>query len=244
MPRRFRLRRRRYRRRFIGYSNTRGRVYSYSRKRFRRRDRVVKIPRSRGVIPAGTVCRLKYAANFVLTANLGVLNIHKFRLNGLYDPDQTGTGHQPMGFDQISLRYYKYRVYRVRWIVQFQAPTGTNACQVHVIPVNATTTPSYDDIQESPFAITKYMSNADGNRAVTTIKGGMHLAKLNGVTKKFYYADENYEGSGGGSPADPAEANYLNIGINQPNATTTSVNVNVLLLYDSYWYEPIPLTGS
>lgn len=33
-----------------------------------------------------------------------------FRLNSVYDPDLSGTGNQPVGFDQWAAFYNKYRV--------------------------------------------------------------------------------------------------------------------------------------
>lgn len=48
------------------------------------------------------------------TAALNAINSsYVFRLGSLYDPDVTGTGHQPCGFDQMSALYYHYIVDRV-----------------------------------------------------------------------------------------------------------------------------------
>jgi hypothetical protein len=42
-----------------------------------------------------------------------------FTANGLYDPDITGTGHQPIGFDQLMLFYEQYTVTRSSIECQF-----------------------------------------------------------------------------------------------------------------------------
>lgn len=40
----------------------------------------------------------------------GVIGDYVFSCNGLFDPDSTGGGHQPYGFDQIAAQYGKYVV--------------------------------------------------------------------------------------------------------------------------------------
>lgn len=55
---------------------------------------------------------LPYATTFLLipggtTAATG----HMFRLNSVYDPDYTATGHQPRGYDQWAALYAYYRVH-------------------------------------------------------------------------------------------------------------------------------------
>lgn len=49
-----------------------------------------------------------------------------FRLNSLYDPDYTGTGHQPLGFDQWASVYDKYYVRRARIKVTELKDASTN----------------------------------------------------------------------------------------------------------------------
>lgn len=59
-------------------------------------------------------------------------NVWQLTANGLYDPDTTGTGHQPMYFDNYAQVYQRYRVdYAVisATIVNIDVPStgGTNA---------------------------------------------------------------------------------------------------------------------
>lgn len=60
--------------------------------------------------PKTTKVKLRYCATVSLNPGLGTTANHVFRANGLYDPDQTGIGHQPMGFDQWSTFYNHYVV--------------------------------------------------------------------------------------------------------------------------------------
>lgn len=56
-----------------------------------------------------TSARLTYVDTLVL-APTATHTSYSFRGNSLYDPDYTGTGHQPLYFDQYSEIYNKYRV--------------------------------------------------------------------------------------------------------------------------------------
>lgn len=61
--------------------------------------------------------RLRYCqSNQTLTCTTGVPTVRQYRLNSLFDPDFTGVGHQPYGFDQIVLMGYQaYCVYGVKY---------------------------------------------------------------------------------------------------------------------------------
>lgn len=57
--------------------------------------------------------KLRYHEDITLSTNGGggpSMNWHAFSANGLYDPNISGTGHQPMLFDQLALFWNKYTV--------------------------------------------------------------------------------------------------------------------------------------
>ncbi len=49
----------------------------------------------------------------------------EMRLNSLYDPNITGTGHQPYGFDNFNVLYGKYKVTACLVDLLFTTPGGT-----------------------------------------------------------------------------------------------------------------------
>lgn len=49
-----------------------------------------------------------------------------FRANSLFDPDLTGTGHQPRGFDQWATFYGQYKVHSCGYHVEFAADPVNN----------------------------------------------------------------------------------------------------------------------
>jgi hypothetical protein len=74
--------------------------------------------------PAERTVSLVYSDYDTLTSSTGVLAKYQYRLNSAFDPDYTGTGHQPMGFDQWSAYYNHYCVESVDYEVQM-LPSGT-----------------------------------------------------------------------------------------------------------------------
>lgn len=60
--------------------------------------------------PARMRTILRYTADLGLTSAAGVMTTTSFSANGIYDPDLTGVGHQPMYFDQYMAVYNKYKV--------------------------------------------------------------------------------------------------------------------------------------
>ena len=52
--------------------------------------------------------KLKYVENIVLSSAAGAVGRNVFSPQNMFDPNQTGTGHQPMFWDQFIALYDKY----------------------------------------------------------------------------------------------------------------------------------------
>jgi hypothetical protein len=79
---------------------------------------------------------LPYDQNYTLTvgstSTFGTGQV--FRLNSCYDPDETGTGHQPYGWDQITPFYGTYKVTKCDVDLQFSFPSAAGVvCGVNVV---------------------------------------------------------------------------------------------------------------
>lgn len=75
------------------------------------------IPRTLGfpnrgatTMPTSYITNHRYCEVFSIDAPVGAAGYYVFAANGMYDPNITGTGHQPMGFDQMSEFYNHYEV--------------------------------------------------------------------------------------------------------------------------------------
>lgn len=108
-----------------------------SRRRPRRRHYKV---RPRKAIPLGN--RFKFTTRYVedtlsINASAGTLAAFVFTANGLYDPNTTGVGHQPLGFDQLMTMYEHYTVIASKISVWFDNEDATNS-QVVGIALSST----------------------------------------------------------------------------------------------------------
>lgn len=75
--------------------------------------RYKKQPLPLGGFPDKKAVRMKYCDLITLNPNSlgsGVPTVHHFRANSVYDPDLTGVGHQPRGFDEHAVLYDHYTV--------------------------------------------------------------------------------------------------------------------------------------
>ncbi len=62
-------------------------------------------------LPAEKWVRLRYVDEVIIDPGLAGIAAHYYRANSLFDPDLTGTGHQPMNYDQLIAGYQHYTVY-------------------------------------------------------------------------------------------------------------------------------------
>lgn len=71
----------------------------------------------RSILPNQYHCTLKYCSSKTYTSGVSgiVGTTNTFQLAGLFDPDTTGVGHQPYGFDQIAA-FYKIYTVRKAWV--------------------------------------------------------------------------------------------------------------------------------
>lgn len=97
--------------------------------------------------------KLKYTECLPTTFQGAPFVPYQFRGNSLFDPNSTGVGHQPRGFDQLKLLYARYRVNGCKIQVSFMASTSASAAfgLCGIMPTNnGTTGISIADYTENP----------------------------------------------------------------------------------------------
>ena len=95
--------------------------------------------------------RLTYCDTFTLDVTTGSYTVHNMNANSAWDPNGTGTGHQPLGYDMICQMYRRYCVMKSRLTVVPFSPEPESA-------VNATWLAVYPTPSASPvFADTNHL---------------------------------------------------------------------------------------
>lgn len=182
-------------------------------------------------------CRIKLKYHEVIlkatfTGTSGAQAFYQFRPNNVFDPNYTGTGHQPMYRDQIATLYKYYRPYacKYRIIISTDTTSGASGISGTVRPTYDTATPGdYDEECEQPYS-RRYQINP---YKPAVIRGYIDYADLLGVPKSRYMMDDIFASSVGSAPT---QSIILNItGQASDAATTWAANVDVsLVIYIVY----------
>lgn len=182
------------------------------------------------------VTRLRYAED---VAHSGIsVRDYQWRLNSLFDPNSTGGGHQPKGFDQLAALYTRYRVYRVHFRVQFTSTIAMpTICGVAL--TNSAT--SFSDIGacfESPYGQTVTVNQYQ----IKELRGTVSLPQLNGKTHVAYAADDTTQAL---VTADPSEVLNIHVVVETIDATTNLGCYSFIeLVYEAEFSDPVQLAQS
>lgn len=153
MPRR----RRNYRRSYRTKSKKR------SRRRRKRRRPIVSLQRSRLVSDTMYV-KLVYPTGLSISSGVGSA-FRVFRGNSCFDPDQTGTGSQPLGYDEWAGLFANYRVTAssIKAMMHVDTPNTSTGVMALILPIKdlSKTGSSYADNIGNPQVRRKLVSGVD-----------------------------------------------------------------------------------
>lgn len=159
-----------------------------------------------------------------------------FTANGLYDPNITGTGHQPMGFDQLMLFYEHYTVTSAKITVNFYNADVDDSVVVGILLApDPTPETNFSKLNENGMLTKRWINpNAGNGNNKCTLTASCNIAKLNG--KKTIIDDDIFRGDVG---SNPAEQSYFHLfAYNQINTNVVSVSFEVMIEYTAIFTEP------
>lgn len=169
--------------------------------------------------------KMLYTSHVAITlaSTVAAPGVYVFSANGMYDPDITGTGHQPRGFDQLMLFYDHYVVTGAKIKVRFYNSSTTIAAEAFVtVRDNETTSNNYLDYLESSTTRSVQLSAETGGSPNKTVELDVDIGRFLG--RRDPMSDSQLKGS---TAANPTEGCFFHIGAFSPDLFTSS---NVLIV--------------
>lgn len=191
--------------------------------------------------------RFKFHTRYVetsmtVTATSGAPNAYIFRANGLYDPDATIGGHQPIGFDQFMAMYDHFTVIASKIRVELQNTSSTIPALVAIeVSDSATIATNFNTLLENGLARWRRIE-PQGNARDSCV-----LTKTYS-TRRFFgraavLAEDNLRGT---VAADPSEIAFFKVYAMNAMGSTDAAQIRgtVQIDYIAILTEPKLLTGS
>lgn len=202
---------------------------SYKRRRRMRKGRPRTVRIIKNIIPDRTLIKMRYCSFATLNPTAGTQVTRLIRANGLFDPDATGTGHQPVGFDQYlgtstSTGFYNhYTVLGAKITAIFDRTDAVPAfCGIH-LNAGTTTLTGVDALQERPRTLWKIIPSDKGQTKMTY---KFSAKKFFGV--KTILGEDSYKGDYNSLPTEQC---YFHVFAGAAD-TSTDTNVNVTFQID------------
>lgn len=235
--------RRRYRRKRLGRTGVRAaRQFLRFGKKGGRTYVVPTIRRPRMTIPLGIkdplMIRLRYVENVTLNPGVNTTANHLFRCNSVFDPNYTGTGHQPLYFDTYTALFNHYIVLGSRITVNLSSggnqqaePAGQWGIYLNDDTTAITGTAAASQIQEQKKGVWSFLNmySRDNARPASRLS-------LNFSTKKFFGirdVKDNKFSLGASVTTNPTDEAYFTIWYNHPDVALdpATAYANVVIEY-------------
>jgi len=159
-----------------------------------------------------------------ISSSAGAPGVRVYSLNSLFDVDVTGTGHQPVGFDQIMALYENYLVTSAKYKVGFTNYSGSEI--IAAVTATDQLTTQLDGRIYLENGMTNWrMVPKNTNTNVCELAGYVDLSKLHGIPKKVYMDDTDYVGNVNSSPH---EQGFLHVWI-APYNNSDSVSATITI---------------
>jgi len=219
------------------------------RHRVARKPLLYRFPNYTADLPIRKFAKLKYAMVSSLGAAAGAVGVHEFRANGMYDPDATGVGHQPYGFDQLMAKYNHFTVLKSKLSIMIVDVTDINS--VYGVALTDTTgqvaaayaMTGYDTVMEMPFR-SKTLLHGNPSATEDQRKATLYFdaGKFFGKGPSAVLAERDYRGT---SAADPSELAIFCVFCLSPSGVLVNAKaIHVEIEYSAVFTEPKTFVSS
>lgn len=203
--------------------------------------------------PMSTDVEFKYVDRISMDAGgSGAVAQYQFACNGMYDPDITGTGHQPLSFDQWMgtssttgfYNHYQVEASEIRITAFSQAADNTGQAVILLgISDDTTTGIDFNTALENPSYERATLGSVGSGHDVVPMKKKWNASRYFGLTQESLYAKTDLKGNSGSNPSELA---YFTIYVSSDNPTVNPAAVSLLIeiKYRAHLTERKELLGS
>lgn len=219
-------------------SSGRGRAAKRARTMVRSKRVIARVPRAPVSRGTGMPAQLRMKMSYTEVTTLGVAeaanatNYRQFSTNGIFDPNSSVGGHQPMYFDQMMALYRHYQVDRSSCRVTFVGESLTQSTVVgaYIEDDNTLTPGAAGTMAEQPGAKWTTLSPYQDKASIS----------MNWDRQKAYGPFTiNQQGDATGNPVDSSFYTFF-----ASSTATWNVNIIVQIVYDVTFSELINLATS
>ncbi len=168
--------------------------------------------------PAKRRAKLVYETIISVDPAAGVMAHHIFCANGAFDPDITGVGHQPMGFDEMMGLYEHYWVLgskiSVQWHTSNEVAGNAYICTLGT-KADSTPIPGITKTMETPRFQHALMTTLHGSRSTVRLSTKYSTKKFHSgrdVTDEIEFR--------GNDASNPVIKTYFHVGLGPADATS------------------------
>jgi len=155
-------------------------------------------------------------------------DVRQFSCNGLYDPNITGTGHQPLYFDQLSGVYNHYTVFKSTCTYRL-VTTNVPVLVSHYIEDDTTVSTGSQSAEMSTATLTTHTNIAVKPTVLTRTWVG-----------KDFFGGDLFDNDllTGTAAANPSEQQYFTLSVQAlDGVTNVTYQFLVEILYEAVWDE-------
>lgn len=211
------------------------------------REQLAVVNRSRGSLGLGFPKSLnlvhRYCENVTFNTGAGTgIGFYTFSCNGLYDPNITGSGHQPLYFDQMSALYDHYVVVgsRIRLRVVPDSTSSAKGIRLGCFINDNTgvpTTTVFDTLQEQSLA--KTICSAPNNNRPLELT---HTWSAKKYFSGSILANTELQGTPSSNPTEQSYYQIFMVATDGVSALNTFLEVQIE--YITVWKELVDLSSS
>jgi hypothetical protein len=182
-------------------------------------------------------CRrsLNYYDTSSITTGASTANAYVFSANGAFDPNISGTGGQPMGFDQMMTFYNHYTVMRSRIRIEcVNSSTVQTVTAGIAVSGSATVVSGIEQLLENGDVAIVRLNTVATASSMGKLGRRLNVAKFQGIDDIM--DDPNMRGD---ASSNPSEQVYYHFSVHNPfSATQATVFFEAFLEYDIMFHEP------